>query len=363
MTPSARSSSPFFPPVPVTIAFLGVTLFVLYLGWTMMQIPFLAWSGELSKRYHERTRVATYVQVISAAALLATLIMPTIADQLWPSNAPLKLAFMGGLVLATLVPTLILTVRSFPDPQMIDLPRTRLSPFAAIRVIGAEPLLRRVLASDFAVTLAQNIRAALFVFFVAHYMGRPHWGSGLFLLQFVFGIFAGPIWMRIGYRFGKHRTAIAGELAQVAINLGLLAVTPSAFPLLIGLTVAQGLAQGSGNLMLRSIVADIADKHRLETGDDRTGLFFSVFSLSGKAATAVAVGIALPLVAWLGFDPKAARNSDAALTGLLLVFALGPAIAHAFSALLIRGFALDEAAHAEIRRQLDGRAVALSPAE
>ena len=122
----------------------------------------------------------------------------------------------------------------------------------------------RVLASDFAVTLAQTIRGTLFVFFVAYYMGLPKWASGLFLFQFVFGVFAAPIWLRIGYRFGKHRTAVLGEIVQAAINLGLLWITPRALPLLLALTLAQGLAQGSGNLMLRSIVADVADKHRLD---------------------------------------------------------------------------------------------------
>jgi Na+/melibiose symporter-like transporter len=128
------------------------------------------------------------------------------------------------------------------------------------------------------------------------------------------------------------------------------------------LTVAQGLAQNSGNLMLRSIVADVADKHRLDHKEDRTGLYFSVFSLAGKAATAVAVGIALPLVSWLGFDPKAV-NSPATLQGLAIVFAIGPAIAHAFSAWLVSGFPLDEAAHAEVRRALDAQGAALAPAE
>src|SRR3546814_13414607 len=103
--------------------------------------------------------------------------------------------------------------------------------------------------------------------------------------------------------------------------------------------------------MLRAIVAYVADKHRLDSGEDRTGLYYSVFSLAGKTATAVAIGIALPLVSWLGFDPKATNSTDA-LTGLLLVFALGPAIAHAFSAALLARFPLDEAAHAEIRRPL-----------
>ena len=213
----------------------------------------------------------------------------------------------------------------------------------------------RVLLSDFAVTLAQSIRAALFVFFVSIYMARPAWASGLFLLQFVFGIAAGPLWMKIGYRLGKHRAAVLGELIQVGINLGLLLVSPARLPLLIALTMVQGLAQGSGNLMLRSMVADVADQHRLKTGEDRTGLFFSVFSISMKAAMAAAIGIALPLVARLGFDPKSLHNTPEALRGLLYVFALGPAIAHLISAALVNGFPLDSRAHAAIRRELDER--------
>jgi Na+/melibiose symporter-like transporter len=108
--------------------------------------------------------------------------------------------------------------------------------------------------------------------------------------------------------------------------------------------------------MLRSMVADIADDHRLRTGQDRTALFFSSFSISMKAGMALAVGVALPLVGAFGFDPAAARNAPEALHVLVLVFALGPALAHLVSAALLRGFPLDEAAHAEVRRELDRRA-------
>jgi Na+/melibiose symporter-like transporter len=107
--------------------------------------------------------------------------------------------------------------------------------------------------------------------------------------------------------------------------------------------------------MLRAMVADVADEDRLRTGEDRTALFFSVFSISTKAAMAVAVGVALPLVGWLGFDPKAAVNTPQALRGLLLVFALGPAIFHLVSAGLLAGFSLDATQHAEIRRRLAER--------
>jgi len=98
----------------------------------------------------------------------------------------------------------------------------------------------------------------------------------------------------------------------------------------------------------------VADQQRLNTRHDRTPLFFSAFSISWKLGFALAVGVALPLVGALGFDPQAAQNSTYALNGLLIVFAAGPALAHLASALLLRGFTLDEAevsiVQAELRR-------------
>lgn len=351
----------FFPMAGAGAVYLAGALFLFYLSFAMLQIPFLAWSGEISGEYHQRTRIATYQVVATSVGLFAVLVLPTIADQIRPGDGRLQLALMGGLLLVTLLPALASTLTAFPEPR-VTTPNEPFSLRESLRAVGANPLLLRVLLSDLAVTTGQSVRGALFVFVVTIYMGRPEWGAGLFLFQFVFGIAAGPIWMKIALRFGKHRTAVAGELAQVAINLGLLLVTPDRFDLLLALTLAQGLAQGSGNLMLRSMVADIADKHRLDTGEERAGLYYSVFSLSSKAGQAVAVGIALPLVAGFGFDP-AGTNSPAALQGLLWVFALGPAIAHALSAALVAGFPLDEAAHAEIRRRLSDDLGALQPAE
>jgi Na+/melibiose symporter-like transporter len=352
----------FFPPAGVSPLYLGAGLFTFYLGWSMIQIPYLAWSGEISGEYHERTRIATFATVAGASSLLLVLLLPALIDQLRPRDDLLKLAAMGSVVLLTLAPAAWFTLRSFPEaPAASAPPRERPGLLTTLRLVFREKLLLRILLSDLAVTFGQSVRGALLLFVVGIYMGLPQWGAALMLSQFVFGIAAGPIWMTIAKRFGKHRTAIAGELVQVAINLGLLAIVPGNPALLVGLTVAQGLAQGSGNLMLRSMVADIADQHRLTTGHDRTALFYSAFSISMKAGMALAVGIALPLVGAAGFDPTAgARNTPQALHVLLLVFALGPALSHLVSAALLRGFPLDETAHAAVRRELDRRAAAAS---
>lgn len=350
----------FFPTLPfitVTPLYLAAALFTFYLAWSMIQIPYLAWSGEISGAYHERTRIAMFQGVAAALSLLVILILPTIIDQTAPKDAPLKLATMGGVILLSLPVTLLLTLKAFVEPSLPTVPVPRLPLRTTLSLIAGEGALIRVLLSDFAVSVGQGCRSVLFIFFVTSYMGLPKWASGLFLLQFVFGIIAAPIWTSVARRLGKHHTAVAGELVQVAINLGLLLVLPGQLPLLLGLTVAQGLAQGSGNLMLRSMVADVADRHRLETGIDRTALFFSVFSISMKGGMALAVGIALPLVAWFGFHPAAKVNTPEALHGLAMVFALGPAIAHLVSAALINRFPIDEARHAEIRKALDAQSL------
>ena len=345
----------FFPPAAlVTPAYLATALFLFYLGWSMVEIPSSAWAGELSAHYHGRTRVVAWQALLRSIGLLAVLVLPTILDQFDPGNGALKLQLVGGFILATLIPSLILTLFSLPEPALPATPPIRQSLARAAGLVFSDRLLLRVLASDTIVTAGQSVRAGLIVFFAVWYMGLPAWASGLYLLQFIFGVAAAPLWQRIGTRIGKREAVITGELAQAAINIGLLFVYPGALPLLVALTIAQGVTQGSGNLMLRAMVADVADAHRLRTGHDRTGLFFSVFALSAKLGPAIGVGIALPLVAWAGFK-AGPHNGPEALEALKYVFALGPAIAHIVATLIIWRFPLNEAAHAEIRRALDQR--------
>lgn len=344
----------FLPPVWFGPVALSAALFTLYIGYSMIATPFAAWSGELAGQYHERTRIQSWVQVMTAIALLLALVLPSLLAHRFAHAPRAQLAAMGAMVAALLVITVPLGLRAVPEPAFAPGPQPPLHLGRTLRLVFGERLLLRVIGSNFAVRLAQGTRTALFVFFVSAYMRRPEWAPALFLLQYVFGIIACPLWGAIGRRIGKGRAAVAGEMTQVAINLGLLLVTPGAVPLLLALTVAQGLAQGSGNLMLLSIVADVADQHRLWTGEERIGLFYSVFALSDKAAFAVAVGVVLPLVAWLGFDPRHA-NPAPVLEHLKWVFALGPALAHTVSALVVRGFPLDETRHGEIRRALAAR--------
>ena len=343
----------FFPPPQVSPAWLAAGALAYFSGSSITQTALFAWSGEVSGDYAQRTRIAAHFTLLSSVALVLVLVLPAIADHLRPDDLPLRLHLFGALVLASAVPALLLTLTAAPDTATAGA-RTAAAPLAAIRAVFANPLILRVIAADAIVTAGQSVRTGLLLFVVTLYFHRPEWAAGLFLFQYSFGLLAAPIWQRIGIALGKARAAVLGEAAQAAINLALLALTPDRFGLLLALTAAQGLTQGAGNLMLRALVADVADAHAAQTGEERTGLYYSAFSISMKVGSALALGLALPLLGWLGFTPQG-TNGPAALSGLLLVFALGPALAHAIAAGLMAGFPLDRHSHARIRARLDTR--------
>jgi len=338
----------FFPGSNASAAYLTITLVVTFLALSMIQIPYYAWSGELSGDYHERTRITSYQTITSGIALFAVLLTPALVDKFYPGNLLMKLHGMGAAIVLPVIPAMLLAFWAFPDTST-GAPVRRSQKIAwgeAFRAVLAEKVLFRLMLADFVIVFAQGLRGALFVFFVSFVAGKPEWASGLFLFQFVAGILAAPIWQTVSKRWGKRAALIATELGQAAVNGALIFVWKGDVALLVLLTLGQGLMQGSGNMLLRAMLADVADEYQLRTGVNRTAMLFSVFSISGKAGLALPIGIALPLISWFGFDPQAAANTHGALLAVALVFSIGPAAAHLIGVALVRSFHIDEARQA-----------------
>ncbi|HEX4506721.1 MAG TPA: MFS transporter [Alphaproteobacteria bacterium] len=347
----------YMPPSSANGLYLGFALFSLYLGNSALSTPLYAWAGSLSPHYHERTRNQTYVQTVISLGLVTMVVFPIFSGQSKVDAG--TIASMGMANIAALViglPILAFWFKERPSPQL----RRHLEFGAALRLLATDRVVLRVIGSDFFVSLGQGFRGALLVLFVTYYMQLPSITvlgtsfSPIFvfpLIQYGFGVIASPIWGWIGRRLGKNRTLIVAEVTQIVINLMLLLLQPGQYGALVALTLLQGLSQGSGNLMLRAIVSDVADQERLRTGKDHSGLLFSIFNVTINAAMALSVGIALPLVHQFGFSPGAA-NSPAALSSLQWVIAVGPAIGHGLSAILMLSFPLTQAKHAEIVKAL-----------
>jgi glycoside/pentoside/hexuronide:cation symporter, GPH family len=334
----------FAPPSGAGPAWLALSLVLLCLGWTATSTPLYAWGGELSRDPRQRARIQAYIQTAASIGIFCILLLPAALDYLAHGSATLRIQAMGVFVAAVLAIGLPLIAWLFHEPPLPASTAVGSRGLRGARQLITDPVLWRIVASDFCVCLGQGARGAVFVFYVGQYMHLA-FASALLLLQYAFGILASPLWARVSYRLGRTRTLVTAEITQVAINLLLLLVTPSRLDLLIALIVAQGLAQGSGNLMLRAMIYDIADRHRALRGVETAGLLSSVFSVTTNAAMALSVGLAFTILARFGFR-GAGPNEPQALAALTVFFAVGPALGHLASALLILGLPLRDNARA-----------------
>ena len=65
----------FVPPESAGVTHLLIWSLLLYLGWTMIQLPYAAWGAELSSDYHDRSRVTGVREVF---VIIGTLIAASV---------------------------------------------------------------------------------------------------------------------------------------------------------------------------------------------------------------------------------------------------------------------------------------------
>ena len=74
------------------------------------------------------------------------------------------------------------------------------------------------------------------------------------------------------------------------------------------------------------MAADVVDLDTLRTGEQRTGLYFSLWGMVNKAATALGVLLATNGVALFGFNPSADENTAAAKLAIAVLYSIVPAV-------------------------------------
>lgn len=80
-----------------------------------------------------------------------------------------------------------------------------------------------------------------------------------------------------------------------------------------------------------------------------------IWSFAQKISPAIAVGITLPFLTYVGFDPSS-KGGTAGVEALKYTFALGSTPLFLIGAVLLMAFPIDARRHGIIRRRLDGRA-------
>ncbi|MFZ5669209.1 MAG: MFS transporter [Pseudomonadota bacterium] len=332
-------------------AYLAVWLVVLYLGFSLLVIAQVSWGAVLATNYNERSRVYAWSHVTGTLGAIAVLVLPSLLVREESRVVPL----MGLLIVAAIPLACLIVARGVPEPVTPPRPNGDRVAWGDIPGLVVRPTMWRLLAADLLFTLGPAITSPLYLFFAMQARGYTLGEANVLLLIFtVAGVFSAPLWAAISFRFGKHRTLMAAAAAYSIIQAVVVFIPAKSFFVLApAMFVAGGILAALG-FLIRSMIADVGDEVRLETGKDRIGLLYAMITSTAKVGTASAVVVAYPLLQALGFDPApGATNTPGALKGLVLIYSVGPVLLVMAGALVVTGYSLTRERHAGIRRQLD----------
>lgn len=339
--------------------YLLVLMLLLYFGWSLFEIPYAAWTLELSRDSRTRSTINAY----RAAALWIGGILFTIAPAIVPgSGGQMGFAALGTVALVLLVaaPVSILAAVAYvPRGELVA--GEEQPSLAELWVSVKENRPFQIFAIVYLfIGLASGVSGAVSFIYISNYMGLGDRFTELFLPATLLGPLMIPVWALLLRRFDKYRvTATAFSLYACLMPLPWF-ISPGPQSFLPMVLVYCGLTIFSPLLMIAmpTIMGDIVDFDEWQTGKNRAGQYSALQTLLAKAAAAASGPLSLMIIGAFGFQPGAATNSEGAIFGLRLVHNLLPMLLLLPGLLFLWRFPLDDARHRVIEAELRARRAA-----
>jgi len=299
----------FVPPGQASADELLFWLLLLYTGWSMVTVPYLALGAELSSDYNRRSRLSASREGFVLMGTLAAALLPLLAGL----GGADRLEILGWTFLL-LLPLSLFAVFLLREPVGGG---TQLPFTSGLRLLRDNRAFRLLLWAYLANGLANAIPATLFVLYVQHWLQRPDLTWLFLALYLVAGLVGMLLWLPWVNRIGKHRVWALSIFTSVAAFLAVPWLPQDAFlayALVCGVT---GLSLGVDMSLPSAIQADVIDLDRAAGGGERAGLFAGLWGMATKLALTMAVGLAFPLLDLLGFSLTDGQPSGLAILPLL----------------------------------------------
>lgn len=304
---------------------LSVVLMALlasYLGYSFLQICVQAWGARLGGDTLTRSRIVAWREGLGLAGVILASLIPG-----WLGME----ALVSGFVL--LLGLSLWAWWHAPRPaSSSDSAAPAKAWWRGLQQPWGHAGFRRLLSVFMLNGIASAIPATLMLFFVQDRLQLPASSQSQFLgAYFLATAVSVPLWLRCINRFGLRRSWLAGMFLAVAVfiwTLGLSAGDEIGYTvvcLLSGLALGVDLIAPGAllNGMLQSRADDAA----------HSGAYFGWWQVATKLNLALAAGVSLPLLQWLGYE-TGSRDAPA-LLALSWAYALLPCVLKLLAGVLL----------------------------
>ena len=327
---------------------LLIWLSVLYLGWTLFQIPYLSIGYDLEKNYFLRTKLSATREFFILLGLFCSLGIPmffSISNEKLLENIVL-ISLLFGLL------GLVLFCSLIPENRKINKKKIKFKKI--IQNLKKNIHFSRIFFVLVVNNLANVFPMVLFAFFITYVLGGDDSNRQTTLFfYFLFAIIGVPFWTIISKKYGKKEVWCLSLFLSAFFFLLIFFLENGNFLFFIIISCITGFCLGADLIIPPSIQADITDLHRGKFGEDISGVFFSIITFLNKFAFAVVSIFVFGIMGVLDFQTEGEINANVRLF-IIISYALAPILLKLLAAYLLMNFKLKENELQKIQKKIYG---------
>ena len=281
----------------------GVLLLVCYLSYSVLTIALQAWGARLGGDALARSRLVGWREGLGLAGVVLASLVSGLAG-----IPELVAVFIGVLVLGMLSWSSAIQPASRPNTAQNGWWSSLWHPLKDTEFCG--------LLGVFMVNgIASAIPATLLVFFVQDRLQLDAQMQAQFLgVYFVAAALSMPLWLRLIARYGLVKAWSAGMAMAMLVFIWSFALGAGDVWGFTAICALSGLALGADLIAPGALLNGVLQQRG--PNETHAGAYFGWWQVATKLNLALAAGIALPLLEWLGYTPGAQDPSAlAALSG------------------------------------------------
>jgi GPH family glycoside/pentoside/hexuronide:cation symporter len=334
-----------------TFVWIALTFMLFDTVWTLTNVPYYALTSELTNDYDERSSLTTYRMVMAVPAyLLGAAVTPAIVGLFALQRT--GYAFIGIAYGVLAAVALLISAAGLRERQGLMVSKAEASPIKSLLVALKNKSFVWLCLTYFVVNISFAFIKILMAYYIEYQLLMKAQTTMVMGLMLVCVTISLPFWQWVGRKMDKGPAYALGMLVGAAAVVLTFFLPHATTPLIYIVSILAGFGFSAQWIFPWAMVADVADYDRVESGQQRSGMYYGVWGLATKISEALALAAVGWILTGFGYIPNVEQTPHA-LLGIRLFFGIVPA-GFIFVALpLLFKYPITRKSHADVRRRLD----------
>ena len=285
---------------------------------TLVSVPFLSLTPELTQDYDERTSLASFRTVFQLlSAIIVVIAAPMIVDAVILGGGTQQQGFMiAGAAFGAVGALPLFFIGLFVRERFGAADEQEHLSFRESLKLAWENVPFRYAVGIYMFNWsAVDMVAITFPFFLLYWVaqgdllaGVNFLGINLALESAFFGVMMSvcilfvPFWLWFAKRYNKIKAYIAGMAAWILVELLIFTIQPGEVGYLLFLAALAGIGVSAAYILPDSILPDVIEWDELRTRRRQEGIYYGIRTLIRKLTGALVIFVTLQILGWSGYQ-------------------------------------------------------------